>query len=282
MLHDCCVVTSPFKGDCFPLLFFFIFYFLYQKQLGVIQKWLIVFGRWIKKILQLLKVRDMNRTVILFVIIGAVFLYLYQNSKDNEIENNKINEIQKRGMGMSETEKKEGLAAMNAARCNLSPLPPAAKMPALVWDENLEAIAQKFVDTCPVTHNKNLPSNTGENMAWGYPSLAAAVKGWDSEKKYVNANLINRDRRFIFTNGNTWCSTSNSKEWYNCGHFTQGVWAGTTRVGCAKPSGVCQEWGRDVYVCNYSPAGNRFNGQVYEISTATGTATKTDACKIPK
>ena len=41
----------------------------------------------------------------------------------------------------------------------------------------LEALAQAYANTCPKTHNSRLPPNTGENLAWGYPSLAAAVRG---------------------------------------------------------------------------------------------------------
>ena len=45
---------------------------------------------------------------------------------------------------------------------------------------------------------------------------------------------------------------SRTGQWQDVGHFTQIVWRGTTRVGCAIASGPAY----DYVVCRYDPAGN--------------------------
>jgi hypothetical protein len=50
---------------------------------------------------------------------------------------------------------------------------------ALVWDMDLAAGAGKWAGKCPDGHSGEV--GVGENMAWGYGSLAAAVDAWYSE-----------------------------------------------------------------------------------------------------
>lgn len=127
----------------------------------------------------------------------------------------------------------------NAGRRN--PSPPAADMKKLVWDESIAQAAQAYADTCPSYHSS---TNYGENLAWGWPSRTAqnAMIGWYDEEK-VLYNFVN----------NT-CSGV-------CGHYTQVVWAATSKVGCGKK--FCSSFVRfleygsgHVYVCQYSTAGN--------------------------
>ena len=51
----------------------------------------------------------------------------------------------------------------------------------------------------------------------------------------------------------------------NTGHYTQMVWARTTRLGC----GYSFQNSRHILACNYAPAGNMLNAQIY---TAVGQA----------
>jgi hypothetical protein len=41
-------------------------------------------------------------------------------------------------------------------------------------------------------------------------------------------------------------------DWHVVGHYTQMIWRGTTRIGCALASS--RRW--DVLVCRYGPPGN--------------------------
>jgi hypothetical protein len=49
------------------------------------------------------------------------------------------------------------------------------------------------------------------------------------------------------------------------GHFTQLVWAATTRIGC----GVAHCSNADVWVCNYDPPGNVSNQFADNVSPAS-------------
>lgn len=142
----------------------------------------------------------------------------------------------------------EFLAAHNQVRCEVDP--PAASMPRMTWDEALECVAQQWANTCPDGHNDARTSMyaacggtgdyVGENMGWGYGSPSAVVSAWASE-------VVDYD---LATNS---CSGV-------CGHYTQIVWANSTRLGCARPEMSCPSWGTAIWVCNYAPGGN-YGGQ---------------------
>jgi hypothetical protein len=163
---------------------------------------------------------------------------------------------------MTEDEKTAGLAAMNAARRNLAPLPAASRMQDLRWDDALERRAQEWVDGCPSGHSPSTPADrVGENMAWGARDLAGVVGMWDAERRNVEAPAAGQPVVFSARDSN-WCAGG----WSNCGHFTQGVWADTQRVGCARPTASCGKWGDRVFVCNYAPAGNISGRFIYPVA----------------
>lgn len=134
------------------------------------------------------------------------------------------------------------LAAHNDARA-------AKGLNPLVWDEDLEAIAQAWGATCTdneapaglIDHNAGrsdtYPEYVGENIyaSSGQSSGPAAVAAWMSEEADYDYD----------TNS---CSAV-------CGHYTQIVWADTTKVGCAIANcpSLQFSWG---VVCNYAPGGN--------------------------
>lgn len=209
-----------------------------------------------------------EKWILLFLIFGCFILFENLRGRRNNEQNRKTRAV------MTEDEKQKGLAAMNEARANLDPLPkPKTPLPPLVWDQGLEKIAQKIADGCPTGHVMGLDKQIyGQNLAWGYSSLAEAVKGskgkqgfvgWDDERKQVNVDELKDKDKFVFDTDKTakWCNGG----WSKCGHFTQGVWAKTTKVGCARPSSSCATFGDKVYVCNYAPPGNYEKDTVYEF-----------------
>lgn len=105
---------------------------------------------------------------------------------------------------------------------------------ALVWSGTLAAAAQKWAKTCKFDHDLATLRryNWGENLTWGTSTWKDAIALWTNEAKYYNY-------------GNPQFSSKT-------GHFTQVVWASTTRVGCAAQR--CS--GGKFWVCRYYPAGN--------------------------
>jgi hypothetical protein len=133
----------------------------------------------------------------------------------------------------------------------LSP-PPSPALPPLGWSAAAAAIAQAWANRCVYQHNGDRGADgtpRGENIAATAPGgRADATPGyvvglWASEwPDYAHA-------------GNT-CAAGKV-----CGHYTQLVWRGTARVGCARASCAVNSpfqgfstW--DFFVCDYEPPGN--------------------------
>ena len=113
--------------------------------------------------------------------------------------------------------------------------------PPLVWSAELAATADGWAAElegrgCPLAHSQN---GLGEN-------LFMATAGSQSPAEVTAAWVDERDQ-YDFEAGAFSLST---------GHFTQVVWIGTQRVGCA--TRVCN--GMDLWVCNYDPPGNVRDG----------------------
>jgi len=101
----------------------------------------------------------------------------------------------------------------------------------LAWSTAIAANAQAYADTCPTGHSQ---SGYGENMAWGYSSIAGVVKAWYEEEEtydYANPGYSSA-----------------------VGHFTQVVWKSSTEIGCALKT-QCPQW-PTTWICQYNPPGN--------------------------
>ncbi|KAG8761914.1 hypothetical protein FRC11_012276 [Ceratobasidium sp. 423] len=105
---------------------------------------------------------------------------------------------------------------------------------ALIWDENLVSSAQAWANQCKFDH-----SQSGQNLyaGSGNPTPGHAIGFWNAESKDYNPeNPISS-------------------------HWTQVVWKGTTKLGCAMkqcPPGTVSDakYVANYYVCHYGPAGN--------------------------
>ncbi|XP_052063077.1 peptidase inhibitor 16-like [Mytilus californianus] len=126
----------------------------------------------------------------------------------------------------------------------------AADMMKMRWDYTAANVAQKWADQCKWQHSS---SKYGENLFISsaqdiYKVIGQAVNSWYNEKKYYNYNH---------------CSSDCIKK---CGHFTQVVWAKSSRLGCGirKCNKVIGTSFTNSYfvVCNYSPAGNMVKDKI--------------------
>ncbi|XP_011871193.1 PREDICTED: venom allergen 3-like [Vollenhovia emeryi] len=131
-------------------------------------------------------------------------------------------------------------------------------MPDLVWDKELEDIAQRWAIQCDFNHDKcrnvdrfevgqNIAqtSSSGENTS----SLQSMIQLWYDEVDKFDKNKV-----------------SSYEFDPNTSHYTQIVWANTTKIGCGiikytKSNG----WNTKYLVCNYGESGNWIGEKIYEI-----------------
>jgi len=142
--------------------------------------------------------------------------------------------------------------------------PAASNLRKLTWSNELEAIAQRWTEQCSFGHdkNRNLLDGTyvGQNAYMSsssrQPSESAvnsgagkAVDAWYNEVHEPGFSTSDISP-FVFS--------------YGAGHYTQVVWAETTKVGCGlvtyKEGGMFKE----IIVCNYAKGGNMQGAEMYK------------------
>ncbi|TRZ01150.1 hypothetical protein DNTS_017553 [Danionella cerebrum] len=130
--------------------------------------------------------------------------------------------------------------------------PPAAFMKKMVWDESLRIVAEAYAAKCIWEHNPELDNlDLGENLfvSTGMINVSQGVQGWFDEYKNYDYNT-------------TFCEENKM-----CGHYTQLVWADTSRIGCATHK--CDTLKNlnfrkaTILVCDYYPPGNYEGEQPY-------------------
>lgn len=116
----------------------------------------------------------------------------------------------------------------------------------LGWDPTLATAAGRYAtELAKLGTLRHSPAEDrpgqGENLWMGTRGAftpARMVGGWIGEKSMFRPGIFPD----VSTNG----------AWQSVGHYTQMIWRGTTRLGCAIRSSA-----RDDYlVCRYAPAGN--------------------------
>ncbi|KAI1889062.1 hypothetical protein AGOR_G00175190 [Albula goreensis] len=145
--------------------------------------------------------------------------------------------------------------------------PPASNMEYMVWDTELERTAEAWAETCLWEHGPaSLLPQIGQNLGahWGrYRPPTSHVQAWYDEVK---------DYTYPYPQEcNPYCPFRCTGP--VCTHYTQLVWATSSRIGCA--INLCHNmniWGqvfpKAVYlVCNYSPKGNWWGHAPYKHGT---------------
>lgn len=100
--------------------------------------------------------------------------------------------------------------------------------PALKWNQEMADYARDKTTDCTMHHSGG---QYGENLAFGYSDVVAAVTAWYDEKDQYSSGTG-------FSMGT--------------GHFTQLVWKATTELGCYNR----QCGGSQYLMCEYSSPGN--------------------------
>jgi pathogenesis-related protein 1 len=152
-------------------------------------------------------------------------------------------------------------AAHNMVRAAVQTTPP---LQPLTWSPTLAAYAQEWSDMLAMTSCTSPRHRSGADLQKkGYgENLAAAgsspprmttpsyaVNGWAGEVKCWTYGTIA---------GTEKCDTTCYMGMHSdgCGHYTQIVWRDTTQVGCGVSTCTAGGITYEIWICNYSPAGN--------------------------
>lgn len=159
-------------------------------------------------------------------------------------------------------------AAHNAVRAMVKTMP---MLPDLVWDPEVAAYAQQWTDSLAASHcdapmhrsgTDLQKKGYGENLAmfagFGAPPNTPpkqAVDGWAGEVACWTYGTISGFNIMGTEKCDKTCYTNMHSD--GCGHYTQVVWRSSTKLGCGV-STCTNSMGlqTDIWICNYSPAGN--------------------------
>jgi len=181
--------------------------------------------------------------------------------------------------GLSETGKQSILDRHNDLRRRVAkgleteginpPQPPASDMRKLVWNDELEMIAQRLVDQCSYGHDDNRRTfdeqYVGQNIGLSWSTaqspeatvqnyLFVRVQKWYDEVSTPGFNSSRVGLGYVSGTGT--------------GHYTQIVWADTDEIGCGVTYYKEGERYNTYLACNYARAGNWKNTPIYTIGTA--------------
>ncbi|KAK6534306.1 hypothetical protein TWF281_005634 [Arthrobotrys megalospora] len=101
--------------------------------------------------------------------------------------------------------------------------------PALSWNQEMADFARDKTQDCTMHHSGG---PYGENLAFGYSDVTAAITAWYDEKNQYNA--------------------ANPGFQMATGHFTQLIWKATSEIGCYNR----QCGGSQYLMCEYKTPGN--------------------------
>ncbi|XP_037081906.1 venom allergen 5-like [Pollicipes pollicipes] len=175
----------------------------------------------------------------------------------NKLEGQGMNKKQIQEMLHTHNRWRDFVAAGREKRTSGGPLPTAANMGVLTWDDDIAQVAQRWALQCHFGHDKcrNIPTmRVGQNVAMrgssfkGLQNLTTLAWMWYNEEVHMfNAATISS---FVFSS--------------NTGHFSQWIWANSYKLGCGY-SGYQDGGFHDHFlVCNYGPAGNVMSTPVYQ------------------
>jgi hypothetical protein len=150
-----------------------------------------------------------------------------------------------------------------------------AHLPPMRWSKQAAEQAQAWANTlaeqgCEMRHNPDLRDH-GQNLYWAGPAREVTIT-----RSVETGSIVDRKSRIFVAEitakevVESWASearwydyesnTCRAPEGESCSHYTQIVWADTTRAGCGMT--VCDGKGQ-IWVCDYEPAGNVIGRRPY-------------------
>jgi len=191
---------------------------------------------------------------------------------------------------MSQASKEAVLAKHNELRRKVAKgeeagQPGSSNMRELVWDEELEAIAQRWADQCTFEHDKDPeePSKNVRALLDGTPAGQNLAQAWNfaqwNEDQLTEQNVKQVQTWYneVFVFNSASIDTFSSSP---AGHYTQIVWAETDRLGCGTVYYKDDSNGRltNLLVCNYAVAGNMWGASIYAQGSACSSCPASTTC----
>jgi len=188
--------------------------------------------------------------------------------------------------GMTQASKEAVLAKHNELRRKVAKgeeadQPGASNMRELVWDEELEAIAQRWADQCTFGHDQREQrvlldgTQVGQNVAKAWNSAQLSEDQLTEENvKAVQEQWYNKEVS-MFNSASIDAFSSSPAD-----HYTQIVWAETDRLGCGTVYYRDDSNGEltNLLVCNYAVAGNMLGASVYAQGSACSSCPASTTC----
>jgi len=146
--------------------------------------------------------------------------------------------------------------------------PGASNMKKMMWNDEIEKIAQRWADQCSFGHDDERSkldgTSVGQNAYISYDSqssseadlvshLTTATQNWFDEVSDPGFHSSGIER-YRFDHGT--------------GHYTQVVWADSEELGCGMVYYKDGSWFTSLVVCNYAPAGNFRDSSIYQVGQA--------------
>ena len=129
----------------------------------------------------------------------------------------------------------------------------------MIWDTNLQNLAQSYADSCPPKSNNPNRNGAGENLYW---------LSWDSEPNDKDVADMSAAVQYWFDGVKNFDPQSITKYSYSYSSalYSQIIWASTNRIGCGssyyrRENGIYSI----ILVCNYLEAANSVGSEVYKI-----------------
>ncbi|XP_051873843.1 C-type lectin domain family 18 member A-like isoform X2 [Pristis pectinata] len=143
------------------------------------------------------------------------------------------------------------LAHHNRLRSKVQP--PAANMQKMEWSEKLARLAQMRASSCQRSQqDQQIQVAEEEEIGWNYHTTVDA-----------GVSVSNVIDLWFREAQNYHYHTGQCKYNASCQHYTQLVWATSSKVGCGKHICVHDEQWTVIVVCAYSPGGNwEINGRI--------------------
>ena len=173
--------------------------------------------------------------------------------------------------GLSQSDKDAVLAKHNELRSKVangkqSGQPPAANMKKMVWDEELAKEAQKIASTCNYGHKAVYINGVkaGQNIAIQYNSQSVEKSELTSVWEARVLRWYDEVTRNNFDPNNIYPFVYNP----DTGHYTQVVWAESSKVGCGAAYYKKQGQYNAYLVCNYLEPANMRDDAMYKVGKA--------------